>query len=181
MADERDPRRADARSVTLAPHDQGWAGQATAEAARIATALPAVLRVEHIGSTAIPGICAKPIIDLMPIVRGANDLDACRPAMEALGYIWRGEFGIEARRYCVRDHDGRRLFHVHVFAHGSLQIASHIDFRDYLRAHAFEATAYESIKRDAARAHPFNSGAYTDHKSDWIQACQQRALRWRRP
>jgi GrpB-like predicted nucleotidyltransferase (UPF0157 family) len=179
MSDEMSARRADATAVTLAPHDPDWLRAATAEAARIAAGIGStLLRVEHIGSTAIPGIVAKPTIDLMPLVRNHNDLDACRAPMEALGYRWRGEYGIAGRRYSVMERDGRRLFHVHIFAEGNGNVARHLAFRDYLRAHREEVMAYEAAKRAAAEAHPGDSLAYSLHKSGWISACLQRATAW---
>lgn len=179
MPDERDARRRDATAVTLAPHDPDWLRIAAAESARISAGIgPAILRVEHIGSTAIPGIAAKPTIDLMPLVSSEDNLDACREPMEALGYLWRGEFGIPGRRYSVMERDGKRLFHVHIFAEGNENVARHVAFRDYLRAHRDEALGYEATKVGAAAAHPWDSMAYNDHKSSWIRACQERALAW---
>ncbi len=172
-------RKADATPVSLAPHDPAWAPIAAGEIERISMAIgAAVLRVEHIGSTAIPGIAAKPTIDLLPVVRGENDLDPCRAPMESIGYRWRGEYGIAGRRYSVLERDGKRLFHVHVFAAGNENIVRHMAFRDYLRAHREEALAYEAVKREAAAAHPDNSMAYNDHKSEWVRACQERAKAW---
>lgn len=177
--DERAARMADATQVVLTPHDPDWAKMAETEGARIAEALGDVfMRIEHIGSTAIPGIAAKPTVDLMPIVRDIAAADERRGAMEALGYLWRGEFGIPGRRYCVLERDGKRLFHVHIFADGHPNIATQLIFRDYLRTHRDEAEAYEAIKREAAAAHPWNSLAYNDHKSAWIVACQERAKAW---
>jgi GrpB-like predicted nucleotidyltransferase (UPF0157 family) len=179
LADEMEARRRDATTVTLAAHDPRWLETATAEGVRISAAIGApVLRVEHIGSTAIPGIAAKPTIDLMPIVATEAILDTCRAPLEALGYLWRGEYGISGRRYSVLEQSGKRLFHVHIFAEGNENIARHVAFRDYLREHRDEARAYEVAKRAAATAHPWNSMAYNDHKSDWVRACQQRALAW---
>jgi GrpB-like predicted nucleotidyltransferase (UPF0157 family) len=179
VPDEMEGRRADATPVVLASHNPRWARMAAEEIARIQTAIgPAVLRVEHIGSTSISGIAAKPTIDLMPVVRPKIDTGSCRAAMESLTYIWRGEFGIPGRGYCVLERDGTRLFHVHIFAEGNENIARHIAFRDYLRAHPDEAQAYEATKRAAAAAHPGNSMAYNGHKSDWVRACVERALTW---
>ncbi len=179
MADEREARRADATRVSLEPHNPAWAGMALAESARIAEAAGDIfMRIEHIGSTAIPGIAAKPTIDLMPVVRDLDELDGRRADIEALGYLWRGEFGIEGRRYCVLERDGKRLFHVHFYATGNDNIARQVAFRDYLRAHRDEALAYEAIKRESAASNPADSMAYNDHKSDWIRACLQRALAW---
>lgn len=179
VADEIEARRADATPVTLTPHDTAWEETAAAEMRRISTAIgAALLRVEHIGSTAIPGIAAKPTIDLMPLVRAEGDLDSCRGPMESLGYLWRGEYGIAGRRYSVLEQGGKRLFHVHIFAEGNENVARHLSFRDYLQAHRDEALAYEAAKFAAAAAHPDNSMAYNDHKSGWIRACQERAKTW---
>lgn len=173
---------ADATQLTLTPHNPAWARQASLEAARIATALTeAIIHVEHIGSTAIPRIVAKPTIDLMPVARGPGVLDACRAPMEALGYFWRGEYGIPGRRYSVLEREGRRIFHVHMFATGDAHIARHLAFRDYLRAHGEEALAYEAVKRAAAAAHPHDSLAYTNQKSGWIRDCLERAQAWAAP
>lgn len=179
MPDELEARKADATQVFLAPHDPAWSGVAEAESARLAQAVGGTLiAVHHIGSTAIPGILAKPVIDLMPVVRSLEELEARREAIETLGYLWRGEFGIPGRRYCVLERDGRRLFHVHFYRDGNDHIATQLAFRDYLRAHRDEALAYEAAKQAAAATHPDNSLAYNDHKSNWIRACQARAKAW---
>ena len=146
---------ADRRKVELVPHDPAWAAQAAAESARLAEAIgKTLIRIEHVGSTSIPGILAKPTIDLMPIVKSLSELDARQAPVEALGYVWRGEFGIPGRRYCIREEQGRRLFHVHCHQTGHAEIARTLDFRDFLRAHPEEARAYEALKRTAAAAHP---------------------------
>ena len=172
---------ADRRRVELVPHDPAWAGRAAAESARLSEAIGATLiRIEHVGSTSIAGIVAKPTIDLMPIVRSLSELDARRPHVEALGYVWRGEFGIPGRRYCILEQQGRRLFHVHCQQDGHPEVARTLDFRDYLRAHPEEARAYEALKRVAAAAHPDDTLAYSNAKSDWIRACIERAAEWTR-
>jgi GrpB-like predicted nucleotidyltransferase (UPF0157 family) len=179
MADEREARIADATRVWLAPHDPAWAEMAAAEGARLTGTLgDALIVVHHIGSTAIAVIAAKPVVDLMPVVRGLEALEARRSEIEALGYLWRGEFGIAGRRYCVLERQGTRVFHVRFFAEGHPNIATQLVFRDYLRAHRDEALAYEAAKRAAAEAHPDNSLAYNDHKAGWIRACVERAQAW---
>ncbi len=179
MADERERRQADATRVRLEPHDPDWIRIAAEESARITSALGAlVVTVHHMGSTSIPGIAAKPTVDLMPAIRSGATIDACREPMERLGYLWRGEFGIPGRRYCVLERDGRRLFHVHIFPDGHANIVIQLAFRDYLRAHRGEALAYEAVKREAAAAHPGDSLKYNDHKAAWILACQPRAEAW---
>jgi GrpB-like predicted nucleotidyltransferase (UPF0157 family) len=173
-------RSVERRKVELAPHDPAWAAQAAAETARLTPAIGATLiRIDHVGSTSIPDIAAKPTIDLMPVVRSHAELEVRRPEIEALGYAWRGEFGIPGRRYCVREGNGYRLFNVHCFASGAPDIVRNLAFRDYLRGHRDEAVAYEVVKRGAAAAYPDDTLAYSDAKSDWIRACIDRAMAWK--
>src|SRR5690242_10560060 len=89
--------------VELVPHDGSWAAGATAEGERLTAALgPVLLAVHHVGSTAIPGIAAKPILDLLPVVVSIDALDERRPDLEVIGYEWWGELGLPGRRYCTR-------------------------------------------------------------------------------
>jgi len=167
--------------IELVPHDPQWPAMAAAEAQRIADALgDNLVDAQHIGSTAVAGLKAKPIVDLLPRVRSLPVLDAQADRMRELGYRWRGEFGIPGRRYCTRDDPstGRRLFNVHVFQRDAAEIARHLAFRDYLRAHAPEVQAYELEKQRAAALHPNDVLAYNDAKSPWIKACELRALAW---
>ena len=165
--------------VELVPPDPEWAGRAETQTTRLKGALGGVLvTVHHIGSTAIPGIAAKPIIDLIPEVTDLRGLDARRPAVEALGYRWWGEYGIAGRRYCVLNdpETGGRLVQLHCFASGSPDIARHLAFRDHLRRHPQIARAYEAEKRRARDLHPNNSHAYTEEKAAWIRAMEAEAL-----
>ena len=172
---------ADRRKVELVPHGPAWAAQAASESARLSEAIgETLIRIEHIGSTSLHGILAKPTIDLMPIVKSLAELDVRQADVEALGYIWRGEFGIPGRRYCIREQQGRRLFHVHCHQTGHPEIARTLDFRDYLRGHPGEARAYEALKRAAAAAHPSDTLVYSNAKSGWIKACIERATEWAR-
>ena len=139
-----------------------------------------LLRVEHMGSTAIPGIAAKPIIDLMPIARDDAALEAMEPGMRKLGYEWLGEFGIAGRRYCRKNDavTGKRKFQLHCFARGASEIARHLAFRDYLLAFPEIAKEYEAKKKRAAALHPENTLAYNDAKNDWIKKTERDALGW---
>jgi GrpB-like predicted nucleotidyltransferase (UPF0157 family) len=168
--------------IELLPHDPAWAPAAMAEAARLADVLGEdLLDIQHVGSTAIPGLKAKPTIDLMPIVCSLAALDAKSDAVTALGYHWRGEFAFPGRRYFTRNDPGtgKRLFNVHAFQHGSPEIDGHLAFRDYLRSHGDEARTYQAEKERAAAACPDDTLAYHAAKSAWIAACELRALAWR--
>ena len=165
--------------VELLPHDPSWAGLARDESASLHAALGEVLRVvHHVGSTAIPGIHAKPILDLMPVVRDLQALDARRGALEALGYAWWGERGLPGRRYCSRSdpRTGRRLVQLHAYAEGAHDIARHLAFRDFLRRHPDVAADYDREKQRCQCLHPLDSHAYGDCKSAWIRDVEARAL-----
>jgi GrpB-like predicted nucleotidyltransferase (UPF0157 family) len=155
---------------------------ATNEGARLAAALgPILLAVHHVGSTAIPGIMAKPIVDLLPVVTDLNALDAHQRKLVALGYAWWGEFGLPGRRYCTRDDaaTGQRLTQLHCYVFGSAEINRHLAFRDYLRQQPDVARAYEREKLRCRELHPNDSHAYSDCKSQWIVAIEAEALQWR--
>lgn len=158
--------------VVLVAHDPTWAAVAARETERLRAALgEALIEVHHVGSTAIAGIRAKPIVDLLPVVRALDEVDRKRAAVEALGYSWWGELGIPGRRYAIlADESGVRVAQLHVFAKGSPRIAQHVGFRDYLRARPSEARAYEAEKLRAGALHPNDVNAYNDAKSRFIAA-----------
>lgn len=168
--------------VVLTEHDPRWAERAAHEAARLAAAMGAALvRIEHVGSTSVMDLPAKPVVDLLPIVTSLEAVDAVRAAVEALGYGWHGELGIARRRFCTLvDASGARLVNVHAFAEGDPEIARHLAFRDYLRAHPEEARDYAEAKRRALAAEPDDVNAYNRAKEPWIKACELRALAWAR-
>ena len=170
------------RAVIVTEHDPSFAERAIEEGAAIRRALgECVLVVHHIGSTALP-IPAKPLLDLMPIVRDVTELDAPEKlaAMTALGYEARGEYGIAGRRFFTKvDVDGTRTHNVHCFAEGSPEMRRHLDFRDYLLAHPEDAAAYGALKQALAAKHPLDIDAYMDGKDAFIKELERRAARWR--
>ena len=167
------------RPVEIVPYDAGWPRRFEATAADLRRALgPTLLAVHHIGSTAVPGLAAKPIIDLLPVVADLDAVDRVEPALERLGFRSRGEYGLAGRRYLVRDVDGRRVDHVHVYATGDPAITRHLAVRDYLRAHPSEADAYGALKAAVAAEHARDSRRYAETKGPFVEALERRALTW---
>ena len=167
--------------VNLVVYDREWPMRAALESTRIAGAIgPNLVTTEHFGSTAVPGLMAKPVIDLMAVVTSLEELDWRRPTVEELGYAWHGEFGIEGRRFCTLTQDGVRLVHLHAYQRDSGQIGRHLAFRDYLRAHPDVARAYEAEKRRAAAMHPDDSMAYNGGKAAWLLREEAKAMVWAR-
>ena len=168
-------------AVRLLPHDPRWAEQASVEASRILRAIwPSVNEMHHVGSTAVPGIAAKPIIDLVGVAPELATIEAARPKLEALGYAWHGEYGLEGRRFCTLTDpaSGLRRFHLHCYAVGDHSIRRHLAFRDYLRARPDQAEAYQAMKRGCAEKHPDDSHAYTECKDRWIKRVEADALKY---
>ena len=136
--------------------------------------------IHHIGSTAVVGLCAKPVIDIMPVVVSLARVDAQKKAFEAIGYEVLGEFGIAGRRYLRKGGD-ERTHQLHIFEQGAdEQIERHLALRDYLRAHPQDAAAYGRLKRQLAQQFPWDIESYCDGKDDLVRKLEQAALQWRR-
>lgn len=170
------------RVVEVVPYDPDWRQRFETEAAAVRAALgDALLGVEHIGSTSVPGLPAKPIIDMMPLVRDVREVDRRISAMAAAGYTPRGEFGLPGRRYFVKGPAHARLVHCHIYAADDPEVERHLAFRDYLRTHPAERDAYAQLKMQLAQAHPTDIVAYMDGKNGLIKQLEAEALRWRQP
>ena len=162
--------------IQMVPHNPKWRQEFEREAAQITVAAgDTVVTVHHIGSTAIPTIYAKPVLDLLLVVQSVDALDARQPEMEALGYEARGEYGIPGRRFFRRDNaEGDRTHQIHAFETGSPQIVRHLAFRDYMIAHLDTAQEYSDLKRRLAAEHPNDIEAYMDGKDTFIQEIDRR-------
>lgn len=150
------------------------------EAVAVESAIGSILlALHHIGSTAIPGIYAKPIIDILAEVERLEALDARRVEMEGLGYEVMGEFGIPGRRYFRKDQaDGQRTHQIHAFAAGSPHVARHLAFRDYMRAHPAIAQEYSDLKVRLVGSCHGDREAYMDGKDPFIKQTERDALAW---
>ena len=156
-------------AIKLSPHREEWHELFAAEAQRLTIAAGKhVLGVEHIGSTAICGIAAKPIIDIALAVQEIADVEQIIQPFENLGYVYRGENGIPNRRY-FRKGSPLRTHHLHVVRIESDFWRNHLLFRDYLRANPQIAAQYENLKRELAQTHRENREAYTNGKTEFIE------------
>lgn len=159
------------RTIRIVDHDPAWAGRFQAERQRIVDALgDRALRVEHIGSTAVPGLAAKPIIDIDLSVADLDDEAAWLPDLLAAGYVLR-----------VRE-PGHRMVrtpeldvHLHVCAIGSEWERVHLVFRDWLRQHPDDCVRYEDLKRALAERDWADMNDYADAKSDLVHDILARA------
>jgi len=162
--------------IYMVSHDPKWRQLFQQEAEQLTAVLgSSVAAVHHIGSTAIPTIYAKPIVDILLVVQDLAALDEKQPSMEALGYEALGEFGILGRRYFRRDNlFGERTHQVHVFENDSPQIKRHLAFRDYLINHPETAQEYSDLKRELAAKHPEDIELYMDGKDEFIKKIDMR-------
>jgi len=167
--------------VEVVPYDPRWPRMFEEERQRILGALgPRALEVEHIGSTAVPGLAAKPVIDIMVGVGTLDDAPACIGALEALGYEYVSEFEQELpeRRYFRRfGPDGRRTHQIHLVERRNLGWwERHVRFRDYLRSHPEVAREYGELKMELARRFRHDRAGYMDGKEDFVRAVEMLAL-----
>jgi GrpB-like predicted nucleotidyltransferase (UPF0157 family) len=169
------------RKVEVVPHNPGWRDAFEAEAKHVAAALGEnVVAIHHIGSTAIPDIYAKPVLDLLVEVRDITEVDGQSPAMESRGYEVMGEYGIPGRRYFRKDNqEGVRTHNIHAFETGSAEVERHLAFRDFMIAHPGDAQRYSELKRRLAEEYPQSIDRYMDGKDGFIKEMDRRAARWR--
>lgn len=154
--------------VKLEPHTKIWRQLFAEEARRIRAAVGEyITAIEHVGSTAINGMAAKPIIDMTASLENLADGEKCVAPLENIGYEYRGEYGVVGRFYFVKGEP--RTHHLHIVHADSEFRRSHLLFRDYLRENAFAAKEYEKLKIDLAAKYPRNRNAYLEGKAEFIE------------
>ena len=163
--------------VVIAAYDPAWPQVFAGEAQAIRQALGETLvEIEHVGSTAIPGLAAKPVIDIAVSVTSLAEAEAKIPALEALGYDCRGENGIPGRLFFRKGlAEFRRTHHLHLVEAGHEQWESMLAFRNHLRVHPGSVQRYEALKRALAERVRDNRAAYTKGKSRFVQATLEKA------
>ncbi len=171
-------------AVSVVPHDPEWNSLFDRAAEEIRRAFPTTpLLLFHMGSTSVPGIAAKPVIDILGEVEDLDDIDACAGSLIAIGFEALGEFGMVQRRFFRRP--PLSVFpcaiHLHVYAAGDPQIERHLRFRDYLRAHPAEAKKYEELKQNLAKTFANDREGYNEGKEKYAQELNRKALLWTSP
>jgi GrpB-like predicted nucleotidyltransferase (UPF0157 family) len=161
-------------SIRLVPYDSTWPLEFAAEAARIEVACEELpLKLEHVGSTSVPGLAAKPVIDILAGRPGNVSGHTYVAAFRQLGYEHKGSYGVPGRNYFRRG--SPRSHHVHLVSWSSALWRDHLLFRDYLRTHPDAAREYETIKRELAGMYLQDKERYTDAKGPFIRSIVRRA------
>jgi len=163
------------RKIEVVSYDPMWSEVFKQEAEIIKKVLGEnCVEVYHIGSTSVPGLQAKPVIDMIAEAKDITTVDSANDAMKALGYEPKGEFGIPFRRYFQKGGDNRS-HHLHVFEQGSPEIERHLKFRDWMRMHDGDRKAYGALKEQLARQHPHDIVRYCNGKDAFIAAIDEKA------
>ena len=164
--------------IEVVEHHPDWPRVFKREADAILDACrPWVAEVHHVGSTSVPGLAAKPVLDMMPIVAGPVEGLKAVSRMTELGYRYRGENGIPGRFYFDRVVDGRTVAHVHMLPAGHSDARKHLVFRDHLRTNPDAAQEYQRLKRELATKYRDDRRTYTDSKADFVSVIIEAATR----
>lgn len=160
----------DREKVRLSPYQSVWVEEFAQEAARLRTALGnCAIEIEHVGSTSIPGMAAKPLIDIMVTVPNLHGEPNILPRLEHLGYEFRPEASDENRLFLAKGARTRRTHHVHVVQHGGEEAVKLRTFRDYLKGHPEVAREYLALKLQLAAAHQNDRASYSAGKDEFIR------------
>ena len=164
------------RNVVVVDYDPQWEKNFQVIRGELQAALGEIaIAVEHVGSTAVPGLAAKPILDIDVVIDQASDLPEAVERLRRVGYIHEGNLGIPGRDafgYVGKEH--LQAHHLYVCPKDSREFYRHIQFREYLRAHPEAREAYGQIKKEAARRFPKDIDRYMEYKSACILEIYQK-------
>lgn len=166
-------------TVEISPHDHRWSDLFARERDRIKEAIGDVaLDIQHVGSTSVPGLAAKPIVDIAVAIRSYDEFPPHIPAIERLGYIYRGENGVPRRHYFVLGEP--RTVHLHFLERDGDAWHAHLIFRERMRSSPELREQYMALKRRLAKQFPNDRDAYTAGKQQFIHSIIDPALAARR-
>ena len=164
------------KHVVVVPYDENWK-QAFEDIKReLEVALGNLaLRIEHVGSTSVEGLSAKPIIDIDVVIRDSSMLGTVIEALEKIDYRHEGDQGIPGRE--AFNYDGKEHLmkhHLYVCAEDAAELKRHLAFRDYLRSHPDDVEEYSRVKEEGAKLYPYDIDKYIEHKSPFIESIYER-------
>jgi GrpB-like predicted nucleotidyltransferase (UPF0157 family) len=160
--------------IVIVNYDPGWPGQFEMLRRRISEVLgDLVARIEHVGSTAVPGLAAKPILDFVVLLASADNLPAAVDRLATLGYVRQGDLGIPGREAFTTP-PLAPAHHLYVFTESCGEFSRHLAFRDYLRANPEGAHAYEELKRTLASRFAEDRIAYVKGKTEFVREALRR-------
>jgi GrpB-like predicted nucleotidyltransferase (UPF0157 family) len=160
----------DTDPLVIRDYDPAWPDTFSALAAKVRAALGSlIVTVEHIGSTAVPGLAAKPIIDLDVVLASAADLPEAIRLLATIGYLHEGDLGIPGRE-AFRCPPGELRHHLYVLAAGATELRRHLALRDVLRGDNQLRDRYAALKRSLAKAYRDDRSSYTEGKSAFINS-----------
>ena len=169
MKNKSNISKTDKRRVEVVFYNPNWKEMYKEESGKVKNILSdIIIDIHHIGSTAIPGIKAKPVIDILVEVKDIEGVDQYNHKMKELGYEVMGEYGIPKRRFFRKGGD-KRTHHIHIFQVDNEEIERHIKFKEYLIAHPDKAREYSRLKEELANKYTYDVENYTNHKSYFIQ------------
>jgi GrpB-like predicted nucleotidyltransferase (UPF0157 family) len=164
--------------VSVVPYDPEWSSLFQALGRQLRVGLQGLAdRIDHIGSTSISGLAAKPIIDIQISVRTLEPIEPYKTVLESCGFRWRADNSDLTKRY-FREHPGERRTHIHVRQSGSWGEQFALLFRDYMRSHPEDAAAYAELKVRLAKQYRMDRKAYLDAKAPFVWQVMQRATDW---
>lgn len=164
--------------VILLPHSEEWKLLFEEERDFLQTLLGShVLEIHHIGSTSVPDLSAKPIIDILVVLHQFSTMEILHAKMEALGYLYRQHDSNEHRTLFAKDQKEKTTHHIHFTEAGSEEWEKAFAFWDYMRTHPEEVRAYENLKQELAAKHPLERDKYSKGKAGFIQSIIEKSKR----
>ena len=163
--------------IRLTEYREEWSEMFQKEAKFLKTIFgDEIIKCDHFGSTAVYGMKAKPVIDMMCIVKSIEKVDSYNNQMEYLGYDIVGEWGITGRRL-FRKGGEKRSHHIHFYQYDNPEIKRHLIFRDYLKSHPSEVAKYSRFKEELTQYYDTTSH-YSPAKKKFVSEMEQKALKW---
>ncbi|SCY10482.1 GrpB family protein [Alkaliphilus peptidifermentans] len=166
------------RIIEVVPYNPEWKEAFERESSKLKIILSEeIIDIHHVGSTSIPGISAKPVIDILIEVKDISKINSYNKLMENEGYIAKGEYGLEGRRFFLKG-IYNRTHHIHIYQVGNPEVTRHLNFRDYMIAHPKDAAAYGDLKNQLVEKFKHDIDGYCDGKDAFIKDIEIKSKEW---